>query len=88
MKTITTGFVAAMLLGLAVASSVSTPALALSADLAIKCRQMAIERYPPTRPGVKRGTAEEERNFYRDCVANKGSMPDGNPSKPNAAPPK
>lgn len=86
MKSIAKGLCAAALLGYLIAGT--SPALALSASLAIKCRQMALAKYPPTRPGVKHGTAAEERTFYRDCISHNGVMPEDDVSGPAAPPSK
>jgi hypothetical protein len=64
----------------------ATPAVAITADLANKCRQMAIKAHPPQRAGAKSGSAEIERKYYRDCLANGGVAPDGNTQNPPVAP--
>lgn len=64
----------------------STPAWAISADLAKKCRQMAFKAYPPKRVGTKVGNAQESRKYYRACLANGGAPPEDAPEKP-ATPP-
>jgi Protein of unknown function (DUF1236) len=33
------------------------------------CRQLAIEAYPTQIPGVAHGTAQAQREYFRDCVA-------------------
>jgi len=77
---------ASALFGSFVIFAMPTPAAAISADLANKCRQMAIKAHPPQRVGSKTGTAAEERKFYRDCLANGGSMPDDKTQSPSPAP--
>lgn len=60
------------------------PAVAISADLAKKCREMAIKAHPPAPAGTK-PYAQAERDFFRDCVAKNGQMQDANPNKsPNS----
>lgn len=73
-------------LALFVIASFATPASAISADLAIKCREMAIKAHPPTVPGAKKGSAAAQRVYYQSCIANGGIGPDDDPQK-DAAPP-
>ena len=66
--------------------SVATPALAISVELAKKCRAMAIQAHPYKIPGIKGpGTAEAERSYYSDCLAKGGNMPPPPPTQ-NAPP--
>lgn len=55
--------------------SAASPAAAISADLAKKCREMAIKAHPPEPAGTT-AYAQLERDFFRECVANNGEMPD------------
>jgi hypothetical protein len=64
---------AAILIG---ALSITNPAAAITADLAKKCRDMAIKAHPPTLPGAKTGSAQAERDSYRACIANGGTSSD------------
>jgi len=64
---------------------INAPASALSADLANKCRAIAIKAHPPTRVGAKAGSAGAQRDLFRSCLANSGGAPD-NDTKPGAAP--
>lgn len=58
------------------ASGAARPAWAISADLAKKCRALAIKAHPYKIPGVKGpGTAQAERVFFADCVAKGGNVP-------------
>lgn len=83
MKHIATGLCVTALLGIFIISLTTIPAAAISADLANKCRQMAIKAYPPKPAGSKSGTAEAERKYYQDCISNNGAMPDNqNPPPP------
>lgn len=68
--------------------SMTAPASAISADLAIKCRDMAIKAHPPKQPGGKKGYAQAERNFFRLCVSNNGKMPDSDTQKDTSPAPK
>ncbi len=55
----------------------ASPASAISADLAKKCRAMAIKAHPP---GSK-AYAQAERDFFGKCVSNNGQMPDADAPK-------
>src|ERR1700693_492986 len=64
-------------LGVALAVTVflqAQPALAISADLAKKCRDLAIKAHPYTVPGMKAGNAEGQRAYFKDCVEKGGNM--------------
>ncbi len=58
----------------------AAPAVAISADLAKKCRAMAIKAHPLARPGTK-PYAQAERDFFSECIAKDGEMQDANPQK-------
>lgn len=66
----------------------TAPASAISAELAIKCRDMAIKAHPPKQPGAKAGYAQAERDFFRACVSNNGKMPDSDTQKNTSPAPK
>jgi hypothetical protein len=63
------------------------PAAALSVELAKKCRDLAIKSHPPPIPPGNKAYAQAEREFFRDCVAKNGQMPDdgGQQGQPNPA---
>jgi hypothetical protein len=64
-------------LGVAIAATVflqTQPATAISADLAKKCRDLAIKAHPYTLPGMKAGNAEGQRAYFKDCVEKGGNM--------------
>jgi len=67
----------ATLLGMMLAtSSAPQPALALTAELAKKCRALAIRAHP-TRPAGGKSSAEQaQRDYFRACVSKNGNMPD------------
>jgi hypothetical protein len=65
--------------------SSASPAAAVSADLAKKCRQMAVKAHPREVAGTN-PYAQAERSFFRECVSKNGQMQKDNP--PNAPPPK
>jgi hypothetical protein len=61
-----------MLIVLALTAYLPTakPASAISAELAKKCRTMAIKAYPPPTPGSKSTGAEKsQRDYFRECIA-------------------
>jgi len=55
-------------------------ASAPTAELANKCREMMIKAYPPARPGAKQGNAQNERGYFRTCIARNGKMEESPPS--------
>jgi hypothetical protein len=57
-----------------VSLSAASPAAAISVDLAKKCREMAVKAHPPAPPGTT-PYAQQERDFFRECVAKNGEMP-------------
>jgi hypothetical protein len=59
--------------------SVGPAALAISVDLAKKCRDMAVKAHPPA-PAGTRAYAEAERVYFRQCVTKNGNMDDDNAS--------
>jgi hypothetical protein len=69
--------IAAVALMLVTMAFASEPAGAIDAELAKKCRAMAIKAYPPQPAGSKSRHAEAERAYFRNCVARGGNMPDG-----------
>ena len=87
MRKVFTGCVAMMVsLGILTLSGAS-PALAISVELAKKCRDMAIQAHPPAAPGTT-GYAQAERDFFRECVAKNGEMTNNSAAKPTPAAPK
>jgi hypothetical protein len=79
-----TGLSAAV--ALVVLNSIGTPASAITVKLAKKCRDMAIKAHPPALPGAKKGSAQAEREFYRNCILNGGIGSDDDTHN-SAAPP-
>jgi hypothetical protein len=57
------------------------PASAITAELAKRCQALAYKSHPPTLAGVKNGTAQAQRDFYKTCIANNGNMPTGDTQK-------
>jgi hypothetical protein len=66
---------------LVAAGSLATvqPASAITADLAKKCRELAVKAHPPVVAGSKAGSAQAERDFFRTCVAQGGNVNGGLP---------
>jgi hypothetical protein len=52
------------------------PAGAITAELAKKCRAMAIKAHPYKMPGEGAGSAVAERDYFSACIARGGNMPD------------
>jgi hypothetical protein len=83
MRHISSAFVPAVVLAQILILSASSPAAAISADLAKKCRGMAIKAHPPTQVGTT-PYAAAERDFFRDCVSKNGDMPDSDKDNPQS----
>jgi len=49
-------------------------ASAPTAELVKKCREMMIKAHPPSLAGSRGGTAQQERDYFKTCVARKGNM--------------
>jgi hypothetical protein len=56
-------------------------ASAISADLANKCRNMAIKAHPPPIPPGSKAYAQAERAVFSECVAKNGQMQSTEPPK-------
>ena len=65
----------------------SGPAPAITAEIAKKCRDLAIKVQPYRRAGTAQGTAQAERDYYRDCIAKEGKMDDGDQGPPETTAP-
>jgi hypothetical protein len=66
------GLLASIAIGMCV---MGTSAVAISGDLAKKCRDLAIEAHPYKLPGEKGpGTAQAQRDYFKDCVTKGGNM--------------
>ena len=55
----------------------AVPSGAITADLAKKCRDMAIQAHPPDLAGT-RPYAQAERDYFSQCVSKNGQMQDTN----------
>jgi hypothetical protein len=51
-----------------------TSASAITAELAKKCRALAIKAYPTLPAGTRNGSAESQREFYLRCVERDGDI--------------
>jgi len=51
-----------------------TVASSITAELAKKCRTMAISAYPTMLAGSRKGSAENQREFFQRCVAQNGDI--------------
>ena len=52
----------------------SEPASAITADLAKKCRELALKAHPTPRVGTKAGAAKSQQDYFRSCVAKNGKV--------------
>jgi len=73
---------ALILSALIIVTCAASPAAAITAELANKCRDMAIKSHPPPFPLGNKAYAQAERDFFRTCVAKKGQMPDSDAPNP------
>lgn len=46
----------------------------ISAELAKKCRALAIKAHPTQPPGSRYGSAEAQREYYQRCIAKGGNV--------------
>jgi hypothetical protein len=63
------------------------PAPALTAELAKKCRSLALKAQPQRRAGIAKGSAQAQRDYYHECIAKEGNMEEANQPLPNATAP-
>jgi hypothetical protein len=61
-------------LALVVSLTINHAALALTADLAKKCREMMVKEFPPHTAGSSTGSAQQERSYFQACIAQGGKM--------------
>jgi hypothetical protein len=80
MRNILARFIAAVLLTQVLIISTASPAAAITADLAKKCRDMAVKAHPPTVAGST-PYAAAERDYFRDCISKNGNIPDNKNEK-------
>jgi hypothetical protein len=45
-----------------------------SADLAKKCRELAVKTHPPTKAGAGSGHAALQREYFQRCIASGGNF--------------
>ena len=64
-----------MVLALAAYLPMTSPSSAISADLAKKCRAMAIKAHPTPLAGSKAsGVEKAQRDYFQACIAKDGKM--------------
>ena len=57
----------------------ATPARAIDAELAKQCRAMMIKAHPTETYGPTK-SAELQRDYFKQCIANNGKMDDAKPA--------
>jgi hypothetical protein len=80
MGNILTSFVAIVVFAQVLFLSAASPAVALSVELAKKCRDMAVKAHPMTLPGTT-PYAAAEREYFRVCVSKNGDMSNSDTEK-------
>jgi hypothetical protein len=63
------------------ATAVTSSASAITAEVAKKCRELAVKAHPPAVAGSRAGSGQAEREFFRACVAQGGNMKDPPPKE-------
>jgi hypothetical protein len=56
------------------ASAIASPASALTADVAKKCRELMVKAHPPLPAGSIKGSPQAQREYFRTRVAQDGKM--------------
>jgi len=70
-------FITFIVLALTAYLSTVQPAPAITAELAKKCRLMAIKAHPTAMAGTKAaGVEKAQRDYFRECIAKDGKMED------------
>jgi hypothetical protein len=46
----------------------------ITAELAKKCRALAIKAHPTQQPGSRYGSGQAQREYYQECIAKGGNM--------------
>ena len=77
-----TRWIFAVLVTLCALLSSAPGASAITAELAKKCRALAIKAHPTARAGTKGGSEGAQRTFYNDCVAKDGNVDESAGEKP------
>ena len=67
--------VVASLVALSLVAIPSRAQFVISAELAKKCRELAIKAHPTQPAGSKTGAEQAQRDYFRECIAKKGDMP-------------
>jgi hypothetical protein len=50
------------------------PSKPISAELARKCRALAIQAHPTQQPGSRYGSGQAQREYFQQCVAKDGKV--------------
>jgi hypothetical protein len=50
------------------------PPKPISAELAKKCRALAIQAHPTQQPGSRYGSGHAQREYYQQCIAKGGNV--------------
>ena len=58
------------------AMAMTASASAITAEVAKKCRELAVKAHPPAIAGSRTGSGQAEREFFRACVAQGGNVKD------------
>jgi hypothetical protein len=80
MGNILTSAVAVVVFAQVLFLSAASPAVAISVELAKKCRDMAVKAHPMTLPGTT-PYAAAEREYFRVCVSKNGDMSNADTEK-------
>jgi hypothetical protein len=67
--------IAALILGLSFSAVAPGSVAAITAELAKQCREMMIKAYPARPAGSRTGVEQAQRDYFKQCIANKGSEP-------------
>ena len=69
----TTEFGVLLVFALVADAAMAQPASPVTADIAKKCREMAVKAHPTAKPGSKpTGAEKSQRDYFRACVAKGG----------------
>lgn len=80
------GSIAVIIAGvICIAILVPHSASAISAELAKKCRALALKAYPVQPTGSKSGNAGEMRGYYANCLNHNGNVTETAPSGGSSA---
>ncbi len=88
MVCIVNAFLRLMILILAAQLFSPTSSLAITAELAKKCRSMALQAHPTQLPGRRNtGVEAAQREYFSKCITNEGKMDTAQPDQNGASGP-